>query len=67
MTDEGKDTSAYIRDDLMNEEYDATEVSREADERIRTFQADAAKQAGIFHHLITVSYTHLTLPTNREV
>jgi isocitrate lyase len=58
MTDEGKDTSAYIRDDLMNEDYDATELAIEADERIRTFQADAAKQAGIFHHLITLPTYH---------
>jgi isocitrate lyase len=58
MTDEGKDTSSYIRDDLMNEDYDATELAIEADERIRTFQADAAKQAGIFHHLITLPTYH---------
>ena len=58
MTDEGKDTSAYSRDDLMNEDYDATELAIEADERIRTFQADAAKQAGIFHHLITLPTYH---------
>ena len=58
MTDEGKDTSSYIRDDLMNEDYDTTELAIEADERIRTFQADAAKQAGIFHHLITLPTYH---------
>ena len=58
MTDEGKDTSSYIRGDLMNEDYDATELAIEADERIRTFQADAAKQAGIFHHLITLPTYH---------
>src|SRR3546814_3405411 len=34
--------------------YDNTELAAEADEKIRTFQADAAKRAGIFHHLITL-------------
>ena len=58
MVDEGKDTSSYNREDLMNEEYDSTELATEADERIRTFQADAAKQAGIFHHLITLPTYH---------
>ena len=30
----------------------------EADERIRTFQADSAQRAGIFHHLITLPTYH---------
>ena len=30
----------------------------EADNRIRTFQRDAAKRAGIFHHLITLPTYH---------
>jgi isocitrate lyase len=30
----------------------------EADERIRTFQKDAAREAGIFHHLITLPTYH---------
>jgi isocitrate lyase len=42
----------------MRVEYDATELGVEADARIRTFQADAAKQAGIFHHLITLPTYH---------
>ncbi len=33
-------------------------MATEADERIRTFQADAAKRAGIFHHLITLPTYH---------
>jgi isocitrate lyase len=56
--EEGKDVSAYSRDQLMSEEYDATELSAEADEKIRTFQADAAREAGIFHHLITLPTYH---------
>src|SRR4051794_26403319 len=54
----GKDVSAYSRDGLMSVDYDATELGAEADERIRTFQADAAKRAGIFHHLITLPTYH---------
>ncbi len=54
----GKDTSDYSRDRLMSVDYDDTELAREADERIRTFQADAARDAGIFHHLITLPTYH---------
>ena len=54
----GKDVSAYDRDKLMSVDYDATELASEADERIRTFQADSAKRAGIFHHLITLPTYH---------
>jgi isocitrate lyase len=54
----GNDVSAYDRARLMSVEYDATPLAVEADERIRTFQADAAKRAGIFHHLITLPTYH---------
>ncbi|MEP1421807.1 MAG: isocitrate lyase [Erythrobacter sp.] len=54
----GKDVSAYDRDRLMSIDYDATDLAIEADEKIRTFQADAAKRAGIFHHLITLPTYH---------
>ena len=33
-------------------------LALEADEAIRTFQADAAREAGIFHHLITLPTYH---------
>ena len=55
---EGKDLTQYERDDLMDEKYDSTELAVEADEKIKTFQADAAKEAGIFHHLITLPTYH---------
>jgi isocitrate lyase len=55
---EGKDVSAYDRAKLMSVDYDNSELSAEADERIRTFQKDAAAQAGIFHHLITLPTYH---------
>jgi isocitrate lyase len=58
MAEEGKDVSAYDRADLMNASYDETELSLLADEKIRTFQADSAREAGIFHHLITLPTYH---------
>ncbi|MEL6503821.1 MAG: isocitrate lyase [Pseudomonadota bacterium] len=57
-TEAGKDTSAYERADLMNAKYDDTELAAEADDKIRTFQADGSKRAGIFHHLITLPTYH---------
>jgi isocitrate lyase len=54
----GKDVSAYDRAALMGVEYDGAELAAEADERIRTFQADSSKRAGIFHHLITLPTYH---------
>ena len=54
----GKDVSQYDRTDLMNISYDDTELATEADLKIQTFQADAAREAGIFHHLITLPTYH---------
>jgi isocitrate lyase len=54
----GRDVSPYDRARLMSAEYDATELGIEADTRIRTFQADGARRAGIFHHLITLPTYH---------
>jgi isocitrate lyase len=55
----GKNVVAeYDRAKLMSVDYDNTPLAAEADERIRTFQADAAKRAGIFHHLITLPTYH---------
>ena len=54
----GKDVSAYDRAKLMSVDYDGTALGDEADERIRTFQKDAAARAGIFHHLITLPTYH---------
>ena len=58
MVEEGKDVSAYDRAALMSVEYDNSELAQIADEKIRTFQADAAREAGIFHHLITLPTYH---------
>jgi isocitrate lyase len=55
---EGRDLTGYDRAKLMSVDYDATELAAEADDRIRTFQRDAAARAGIFHHLITLPTYH---------
>ncbi|MBE9548422.1 MAG: isocitrate lyase [Proteobacteria bacterium] len=55
---EGKDLSAYDRDALMSVDYDGTELATLADDKIRSFQADSARDAGIFHHLITLPTYH---------
>ncbi|GAB3029803.1 isocitrate lyase [Bowmanella dokdonensis] len=56
--EQGKDLSGYDRNSLMSAEYDVSELALEADQRIRSFQADAAREAGIFHHLITLPTYH---------
>ena len=56
--EEGKDMSEYDRDGLMDIKYDGTPLAEEADVRIKSFQADAARDAGIFHHLITLPTYH---------
>ena len=58
MKESGEDVSSYDRDDLMNDKYDDTDLGKLADDKIRTFQADASKEAGIFHHLITLPTYH---------
>lgn len=56
--DSGRDLSDYDRSKLMDSSYDETELAAAADEKIRTFQADASAGAGIFHHLITLPTYH---------
>ncbi|TCK09398.1 isocitrate lyase [Marinobacterium mangrovicola] len=58
MVEAGQDVSAYDRANLMSVEYDDTELAATADEKIRTFQRDASREAGIFHHLITLPTYH---------
>jgi len=59
----GKDVSAYpdpAKDEkaLMGPALDDTDLGREADRLIQSFQKDAAAHAGIFHHLITLPTYH---------
>jgi isocitrate lyase len=55
---EGRDLSAYDRDQLMSASYDDSELAIEADRRVQHFQADGSREAGIFHHLITLPTYH---------
>ena len=57
-SNEGRDVSAYDASKLMSAQYDETELGIEADRQIQSFQADAAREAGIFHHLITLPTYH---------
>ncbi|MGB1308356.1 MAG: isocitrate lyase [Oceanihabitans sp.] len=56
----GKDMTAYNKNNLMDAKYDGTALCVLADKKIKTFQADAAKEAGVFHHLITLPTYHTT-------
>jgi isocitrate lyase len=60
MVEAGTDVSAYDRADLMNAKYDETELAAQCDDKIRTFQSDTAREANIFHHLITLPTYHTT-------
>ncbi|WP_438972069.1 isocitrate lyase [Polaribacter sp.] len=56
----GFDVMHYDKDNLMDAKYDDTTLSKKADEKIKSFQKDAAEQAGVFHHLITLPTYHTT-------
>jgi len=58
MKSQGQDVSSYVREDLMEEEYDGTAISTLADDKIRAFQFESSQKAGIFHHLITLPTYH---------
>lgn len=60
MLAEGENMTAYDRNNLMDVQYDNSELSHRADEKIKSFQSDGAKEAGIFHHLITLPTYHTT-------
>ncbi len=67
----GKDLSGYpdpakSEKGLMDVKLDDSELAVEADRQIQQFQKDAAKRAGIFHHLITLpTYHTAALSTDR--
>jgi len=60
MVEAGQDVTPYKRAALMDAKYDTTPLAVRADEMIRSFQVDAAREAGIFHHLITLPTYHTT-------
>ena len=51
----------------MSAEYDDSELAAEADEKVRTFQADASREAGVFHHLITLPTYHTAALSTHEL
>ncbi|ART78737.1 isocitrate lyase [Oceanisphaera avium] len=55
---EGKEVSAYDRARLMSADYDDSELSQLADQWMANFQRESAREAGIFHHLITLPTYH---------
>ena len=57
-SEEGRDLSDYDRNNLMSADYDDSELAAAADQKIQSFQADASRDAGIFHHLITLPTYH---------
>ena len=63
----GRSTEGYERAELMSASYDASELSAEADARIRSFQREAAERAGIFHHLITLPTYHTAALSTDEL
>ena len=60
MLAEGENMTAYDRNNLMDAQYDGYELCFRADQKIKTFQIDGAREAGIFHHLITLPTYHTT-------
>jgi len=58
MVEANEKVSEYNRDELMDVKYDDTELAKRADEMIQSFQRDGARDAGIFHHLITLPTYH---------
>ncbi len=61
----GKDVSCYpdpgiVEKGLMSEELDDSELAQTADALVQSFQQDASREAGIFHHLITLPTYHET-------
>lgn len=60
LKNKGASVSEYDFSNLMSAEYDDTQLSEVADELIQSFQKDASRVAGIFHHLITLPTYHTT-------
>ncbi len=61
----GKDLCSYpdpaaIDKGLMSEKLDTSDLAVEADKLVQSFQRDASREAGIFHHLITLPTYHET-------
>ncbi len=58
----GKITATDYPDDtqLMSPDYDQDRLGIEADRRLKAFQTDISRDAGVFHNLITLPTFHMT-------
>lgn len=52
---------------LMSEKYDNTELAIEANRRLKTFQTDISREAGVFHNLITLPTFHMTAKSMHDL
>ncbi len=52
---------------LMSAKFDTDPIGVEADDRLRRFQDDLAREAGVFHNLITLPTFHLTAKSMDEL
>jgi len=58
---EGKiHASSYPEERLMSADFDQDPLGLEADRRLQAFQTDIAREAGVFHNLITLPTFHMT-------
>ncbi len=53
--------------ELMKQDFDDTDLGREADARLQNFQHDISTRAGVFHNLITLPTFHLTAKSVDEL
>ncbi|MGB6230409.1 MAG: isocitrate lyase [Litorimonas sp.] len=51
--------SSYPEAELMSARFDQDPLGQEADRRLQAFQTDIAREAGVFHNLITLPTFHL--------
>jgi isocitrate lyase len=59
MLAEGDNMTGYDRNNLMEIQYDNSELCHRADDKIRTFQADGSRELG-FSIIITLPTYHTT-------
>ena len=52
--------SSYPEAELMSARFDEDPLGIEADRRLQAFQTDIAREAGVFHNLITLPTFHMT-------
>ncbi len=52
--------SSYPEAELMSARFDKDPLGLEADARLQAFQTDIAREAGVFHNLITLPTFHMT-------